>query len=303
MTTLHGWIVVDKPEGLSSAQAVSRIRRILHRQKIGHAGTLDPLASGVLPLALGEATKTVPYIMDDEKTYLFRATWGEERTTDDLEGTPTQTASTRPSLDDVEAILPGFRGTITQLPPLYSALKIQGMRACDRVRRGEEITLTPRSVHIHDLQILNHATDGSSTDFQVRCGKGTYVRSLARDMGRLLGSYGYAASIRRTKVGPFSLDHALSIETLANGDGFVVIRENMRPIQRVLDDIPALWLSPDQVCDLRFGRAILPPPMGAVSLVEGGRYLCLDQTDQVVAVVFEKMGRLHPHRVFVMTNE
>jgi tRNA pseudouridine55 synthase len=183
---VHGWVIVDKPEGITSTQAVGIVRRVFDAQKAGHAGTLDPLATGVLAVALGEATKTVPYVMDGRKRYRFTVCWGEERDTDDTEGRATQTSDARADEQAIRALLPQFTGTIEQTPPQYSAIKIAGERAYDMARDGEVVPLQPRPVEIHELTLVEHQGDGRSV-FEAECGKGTYVRALARDMGRILG--------------------------------------------------------------------------------------------------------------------
>ncbi|MCZ2328054.1 tRNA pseudouridine(55) synthase TruB [Bartonella sp. F02] len=199
---ISGWIILDKPKGMKSTEAVSKIKWLFNAQKAGHAGTLDPLASGALPIALGEATKTVPYVMEGTKTYHFCIAWGEERSTDDLEGEVTKTSSKRPTKEDILALLPQYTGIIAQKPPQFSAIKIDGNRAYDLAREGEIVEIPPRQVKIETFKLIKTTAQGHSI-FEVTCGKGTYIRSLARDMGRDLGCYGHIADLRRIEVAPF----------------------------------------------------------------------------------------------------
>ena len=194
---VHGWIVLDKPIGMTSTQAVAVVKRLFQAKRAGHAGTLDPLASGGLPIALGEATKTVPFVMDGRKRYQFTVAWGEERDTDDTEGRVTKSSEARPSAEAIRELLPQFTGLIEQTPPQYSAIKIQGERAYDLARDGETVDLKPRPVEIHRLDLVEQ-TDSTHSVFEAECGKGTYVRALARDIGRLLGCYGHICALRRT---------------------------------------------------------------------------------------------------------
>ena len=200
---VHGWVILDKPIGMTSTQAVAVAKRLFQAKRAGHAGTLDPLASGGLPIALGEATKTVPFVMDGRKRYRFTVAWGAERDTDDTEGKVTQTSDARPTAEQIRALLPQFTGNIEQTPPQYSAIKIQGERAYDLARDGETVPLVPRPVVIHEL-VLTEQPDNDHAVFEAECGTGTYVRALARDIGRLLGCYGHISSLRRTLVGPFA---------------------------------------------------------------------------------------------------
>jgi len=197
---VHGWVVLDKPSGMNSTHAVSRLKRIFNAKKAGHAGTLDPLATGILPIAFGEATKTVPFVQDGEKAYRFTVRWGTETDTDDADGRIAAQSDLRPAAAEILALLPGFIGTIPQLPPSYSAIKINGERAYDLARDGEAPVLSPRPVTIHALDLLSSEPDEAV--FEARCGKGTYVRAIARDLGRSLGCYGHVSALRRTRVGP-----------------------------------------------------------------------------------------------------
>ena len=211
---VHGWIALDKDVGRTSTEAVAAVKRLFRAKKAGHAGTLDPLASGVLPVALGEATKTVPFVMDGRKTYRFTVRWGTETDTDDAEGRARNTSQARPSADSIRAALPAFTGTIAQVPPSYSALKIEGERAYDLARQGEQVLLAARPVEIHRLSLIE-APDADHAVLEAECGKGTYVRAIARDLGRALGCLGHVESLRRNCVGPFSESKAVTLAQLA----------------------------------------------------------------------------------------
>lgn len=210
---ISGWVVLDKPKGMGSTEAVAKIKWLYHAEKAGHAGTLDPLASGLLPIALGEATKTVPYVMEGTKVYRFTIAWGEERSTDDLEGEVTCRSDKRPTEAEILSLLPKYTGIILQTPPQFSAIKISGERAYDLARGGSAVTIPPREVEIDVLDLMEITAEGRAI-FEVECGKGTYVRSLARDMGRDLGCYGHIAELRRIEVAPFSQEDFISLEEL-----------------------------------------------------------------------------------------
>ena len=210
---MHGWIVLDKPIGMTSTHAVAVIKHLFAAKRVGHAGTLDPLASGCLPIALGEATKTVPFVVDSRKTYLFTVRWGEERDTDDAEGRVVATSDSRPDGAAIRALLPRFTGTIEQVPPRFSAVKIDGERAYDLAREGETVEIAPRPVTIHRLDLIE-APDPDHAVLAAECGKGTYVRALARDLGRALGALGHVSALRRSRVGPFGESDMISLERL-----------------------------------------------------------------------------------------
>src|SRR5580704_15810917 len=210
---IHGWLVLDKPVGMTSTHAVSVIKHLFAARRAGHAGTLDPLASGCLPIALGEATKTVPFVMDGRKIYQFTVRWGEERDTDDAEGRVVESSPARPTAEAIGALLPRFSGTIQQVPPRYSALKIEGERAYDLAREGKVVELAARPVDIHRLEIVA-TPDPDHTVLAAECGKGTYVRALARDLGRELNCFGHVVALRRTAVGSFTQDCAVTLEAL-----------------------------------------------------------------------------------------
>jgi len=263
----NGWIILDKPVGLGSTQAVGAIKRILReagepRTKIGHGGTLDPLASGVLPIALGEATKLCGRVLDATKAYDFTISFGAETDTLDAEGRVVATSDVRPTLDEVEAVLPRFTGEIEQAPPAYSALKVEGKAAYARARAGEKVELKPRRVTIFDLRLVETTDDTATLSAEVS--KGTYIRSLASDLARALNSVGHVAMLKRTRAGPFSLESAISLDFLEEAakarelDGAVV------PLNAALDDIPALPVTPDQANLLRHGQKLVgfPAPPG-----------------------------------------
>lgn len=252
---IDGWIIIDKPEGLGSTDVVRRLKYLLKPLKIGHGGTLDPLATGILPIGLGEATKTMPFVTDARKVYQFKLVWGEERSTDDLEGEVTVTSDVRPTEQQISDILPSFLGTIEQVPPAYSAIKIDGKRAYDLVRAGEEVEMKPRCVEIHDLTYLGDNDQGESL-FEVMCGKGTYIRSLGRDIARKLGSAGHIRDLRRTKVGPFDLNSAISLEKSEQLSNSAPAHEWVLPVMTALDDIPALALTEAEATKVRHGNAV-----------------------------------------------
>ncbi len=251
---ISGWVNLNKPYGMTSTQAIGKIRRILNAQKIGHAGTLDPLATGVLPIALGEATKTIPFVQDDIKVYRFTVTWGESRDTDDMEGKVTATSDIRPTEKEIQNALPHFTGEINQTPPQYSAIKINGERAYDIARKGNTAELKSRKVYIEDL-ILLEAREHEA-DFEMVCGKGTYVRSLARDIAEHLGTKGYISALRRDQVGGFHIDDAILLDNIDNMEYVAARSECLLPLQTALDDIPALELKADETIKIRNGQAL-----------------------------------------------
>jgi tRNA pseudouridine55 synthase len=255
-TAVHGWVVVDKPQGVTSTQVVGAVRRIFDAQKAGHAGTLDPMATGVLAIALGEATKTVPYAMDSEKTYRFTACWGEGRDSDDAEGAVTATSDVRPTREAIEAAIPGFVGQIVQTPPIYSAIKVDGARAYDLAREGEAVVLEPRTVHVLEARLLSQP-DSDHAEFEMRCGKGTYVRAWVRDMALKLGTVGHVSQLRRAAVGGFHEKDAIALETLRGFMHSPAAFEHLRPISTALDGIPALAVTGPDAVRLRSGNPIL----------------------------------------------
>ncbi len=295
---VHGWVILDKPLNMTSTQAVGAVRRAFNAQKAGHAGTLDPLATGMLPIALGEATKTVPFAVDGEKAYRFTVRWGTETTTDDTEGPVSQTSDKRPSRGDIEAILPGFRGEIMQVPPVYSAIKVDGNRAYDLARDGETVVLEPRPVVIERLDLVEQIDEATSV-FEAECGKGTYVRSLARDMGRLLGCYGHVIALRRTRVGPFEEARSVMLSTIDEAskveDEGAALMKLLAPVETALEDLPELLVGPSDAASLVRGQAVLirgrdaPVLSGPAYATCKGRLIALGELDK---------GALHPTRVF-----
>ena len=300
---MHGWIVLDKPVGMTSTHAVSIVKRLFTAKRAGHAGTLDPLASGCLPIALGEATKTVPFVVDGRKTYQFTVRWGEERDTDDAEGRVVSTSANRPDADAIRALLPRFTGTIEQVPPRYSAIKIDGERAYDLAREGEIVELAPRPVSIHRLELAD-MPDPDHAVLKAECGKGTYVRSLARDMGRALGALGHVAALRRNRVGPFGENDMISLEPLeslchraAAGEGHLA--DVLLPIETALDDIPALAVSPADAARLQRGQAVLLRGRDA-SIFRGLVQVAV--SGQLVAIAEVERGEIVPRRVFNLSG-
>lgn len=298
---INGWVILDKPLGMTSTQAVGAVRRLYNAQKAGHAGTLDPLATGILPIALGEATKTVPFAVDGEKAYRFTVRWGAETATDDAEGAIVQSCDARPDRAAIEALLPRFIGEVMQVPPAFSAIKIDGERAYDLARDGETVQLEARPVQIDRLAMVD-MPDSQTTVFEAECGKGTYVRALARDMGRLLGCYGHVIALRRTRVGPFSESNSVALDALkaqdADATNAAVLAEALLPVERALDDIPSLTVSPSDAASLARGQAILirgrdaPLLTGPVYAECKGRLIALGEIDK---------GAMHPTRVFNLT--
>ena len=296
---VHGWVVLDKPVGMTSTHAVAVVKRLFTAKRAGHAGTLDPLASGILPLALGEATKTVPFVMDGRKRYRFTVRWGEERDTDDAEGKVVGTSDARPSADAINASLPAFTGTIAQVPPKFSAIKIEGERAYDLARNGQDVVLEARPVDIHGLTLME-MPDADTSVFEAECGKGTYVRALARDIGRVLGCLGHVSALRRTQVGPFGDDDMISLEQLealchrvAAGEGSLA--DALLPVETALDDIPALAVNRADAARLQRGQAVLlrgrdaPIFRGTVHVTTSGELIALAEVDR---------GEIIPKRVF-----
>ena len=251
---ISGWVNLNKPYGMTSTQAIGKLRRLLNCQKIGHAGTLDPLATGVLPIAIGEATKTIPFVQDDIKVYRFTVTWGESRDTDDMEGQVLETSDNRPNKEQIEAELSNFTGEVEQIPPLFSAIKVNGQRAYDMARKGEIPDLKSRIVKIDELTLLE--SRDNEADFEMVCGKGTYVRSLARDLAESLNTKGYVSALRRDQVGGYHLDDAILLDKIEDMDYVAARSECLLPLQTALDDIPALDLKGDETARIRNGQAL-----------------------------------------------
>jgi tRNA pseudouridine55 synthase len=292
---VHGWLVLDKPVGMTSTQAVGAVRRLFGAQKAGHAGTLDPLATGILPIALGEATKTVPYAVDGRKEYRFTVRWGVETDTDDAEGRPVASCDARPGRAAIEALLPDFIGEILQTPPAFSAVKIAGERAYDLARAGEDVALEPRPVEIDALELAD-CRDPDTAIFEAACGRGTYVRALARDMGRALGCRGHVIALRRTRVASFTEADAVTMEALtaAADAGGEALHGLLRPVETALADLAVLRVSGEETARLLRGQPVLVrghdihPAGPAYATCKG----------QLVALGLIEKGQLRPTRVF-----
>jgi tRNA pseudouridine55 synthase len=297
---ISGWLILDKPVDFGSTEAVSKIKWLFKAQKAGHAGTLDPLASGMLPIALGDATKTVPYVMDGRKIYEFVIAWGEERSTDDLEGEVTRSSTERPTHDAIQAQLSSYTGVIQQVPPQFSAIKIGGERAYDLAREGEAVEIPAREVEIHRLTLIG--ADRDSARFEVECGKGTYVRSLARDLGRDLGCFGHIAELRRTYVAPFDeekmvpLAELVALEAIEDQDArLAALDAFLIDTGEALSNLPHLKVSEDQARRIRSGNPIilrgrdapLPAPEAYATL-----------SGDLVAIGAIEEGEFRPKRVF-----
>jgi tRNA pseudouridine55 synthase len=293
---VNGWLIFDKPKGMTSTKAVSRLKRLYDAAKAGHAGTLDPLATGILPIAFGEATKTVPFVMDGIKAYRFTVRFGAETDTDDAEGKVIEASDRRPTREAIEAALPQFTGEISQVPPRYSALKVEGARAYDLARDEEAFELAPRTVVIDRLDLVGHP-DPDHCVLEAECGKGTYVRALARDLGRALQCLGHVAALRRTRVGAFHEDDATTLEKVeaAAAEGPAALTSLLRPVETALHGLPALNLSSSDAARLRQGQAVLlrgrdaPILSGPVYAVSRGALVALGDVDQ---------GEFRPRRIF-----
>lgn len=310
---VSGWLIFDKPHGMGSTEAVALIKRLFRADKAGHAGTLDPLATGVLPIALGEATKTVSCLMDERKTYLFTVTWGEERSTDDLEGEVVQSSEKRPGHADIQTVLSQFTGKIEQIPPQFSAVRINGARAYDLARDGEKIIIAPREVEVFRLEILS-CPDAHCTRFLVECGKGTYIRSLARDMGRLLGCFGHVSELRRMSVAPFDERSAVTQDQLMDAarkvsatlesqpelgalaaQAFQPLDVLLKAPETALVSLPHIALSEEAAHRVRMGNSAIirgrdaPVEADLAYVTAKGRLLATGEI---------RHGEFHPRRVF-----
>ena len=308
---VNGWLILDKPIGMTSTQAVGKVRWLYNAQKAGHAGTLDPLATGILPIALGEATKTVPYAVDGAKSYNFTVRWGQETDTDDCEGDVTKTSDRRPDPDAINDILGQFIGQILQRPPAFSAIKVDGQRAYDLARDGDPCDLPERPVTI-DRLVVAAMPDNDHTVFEADCGKGTYVRSLARDMGRTLGCYGHVTALRRTQVGGFTEDDAVTLDDLieageyidetgspvrraASGEDTSALMDFLLPVEAALDELFELQLGSSDAARLQRGQAVLirgrdaPIMTGPAYVICKGDLIALGELDK---------GQFKPTRVF-----
>ena len=305
-TAVHGWVIVDKPSGVTSTQVVGVVKRVFDAQKAGHAGTLDPMATGVLAVALGEATKTVPYAMDAEKTYRFTAAWGEGRDSDDAEGEVTATSAVRPLISDIENALAAFTGELVQVPPSYSAIKVQGERAYDLAREGETVRLEPRTVFVRSARLLRQP-DPHHAEFEMVCGKGTYVRAWVRDIAKALGTVGHVSALRRMAIGGFSVEAAIPLEKLKSFMHSPAAFEHLRPISTALDGIPALAVTGPDAVRLRSGNPILmranlfariTEEAGPSDDLQGLTVFLSTQGGEPVALAELAQGELRPFRVF-----
>ncbi len=297
---VHGWVILDKPVGMTSTQAVGAIKRIFEAQKAGHAGTLDPLATGILPIALGEATKTVPFAVDGEKAYRFTVRFGAETDTDDAEGKVVRTSDALPPRAAIEALLPRFTGEILQVPPQFSAIKVDGNRAYDLAREGEEVVLEPREVLIEDLSLIE-MPDAATAVFEARCGKGTYVRALARDMGTELECLGHLIALRRTRVAPFDEAQAVRLADLeaAAEEGENALHALLLPIEAALQDLAAISVGQNDAARLLRGQAVLIRGRDAPTTTGPTYATC---KGQLIAVGQIEKGELRPVRVFNFDN-
>lgn len=296
--SINGWLILDKPQGMTSTRAVGRVRYLFDAAKAGHAGTLDPLATGILPLALGEATKTVPFVVDGRKAYRFTVRFGAETDTDDAEGKIIETSDRRPTRAEIEAALPSFTGEISQVPPRFSAIKVEGARAYDLARDEEDFELAPRTVVIDRLELTEHA-DADHCVIEAECGKGTYVRAIARDLGRMLGCFGHVEVLRRTRVGSFTEADTITLAEVeaaaGSAEGHEALLRLLRPVETALRDVPALSLSASDAARLRQGQSVLlrgrdaPILTGTVYAVSRGALVALGEVSQ---------GEFRPKRIF-----
>jgi tRNA pseudouridine55 synthase len=301
---ISGWINLDKPYDFGSTQAVGRVRWLFNAQKAGHAGTLDPLATGILPIALGEATKTVSYLMDADKTYRFTLAWGRATATFDREGETTATSDIRPDRAQIEAALGAFIGEIIQVPPNYSAVRVEGERAYDLARSGAAFELAGRPVRIDDLRIVA-IPDIDHVELEMDCGKGTYVRAIARDLAEALGTCAHVSALRRTRVGPFTEHSAIGLEKLEELSHKAVLPEALLPVTTALDDIPVLAVTAEDAFRLAQGRSIVLVPRQVETLrarLQGGsRMVSAMEGERLVALAEMRAGQLNPVRVFQLT--
>ena len=294
---VNGWLIFDKPRGMTSTQAVSRVKRLYQAAKAGHAGTLDPLATGMLPIALGEATKTVPFVVEGSKQYRFTVRFGVETDTDDAEGKVVASSEKRPTRAEIEAELPNFTGAIEHVPPRYSALKVDGARAYELARDDADFELAARRVSVDRLTLADHP-DPDHCVLETLCGKGTYVRALARDLGRALGALGHVEELRRTRVGPFSEERAVSLaalDALAESGGHEALETALLPVETALCDIPALAVAGPDADRLRRGQPVLLRGRDA-PILEGTVYAV--SRGMLVAIGEVSRGELKPKRIF-----
>jgi tRNA pseudouridine55 synthase len=296
---VNGWLIVDKPSGMTSTTVVNRVKRLYDAAKAGHGGTLDPLATGLLPIAFGEATKTVPYVMDGLKTYRFTLRLGQRTETDDAEGDVVEESDVRPSEEDIRAALPQFIGNIQQTPPIYSAIKVNGERAYDLARANKPVVLEPRPIYIEDFQLIGY-TDSDHADFLVMSGKGAYMRSLARDLAQVVGTEGHISALRRLKVGPFTENDAISLDELDSIGQIVALEQRLLPVAAALDDIPALRLTGIEASRLKNGQTVSllrkVDLQRIADFIDGDTVLATGQ-DGPIALVRYMAGEVQPIRL------
>ena len=296
---IHGWIVLDKPEGMTSTAAVAAVKRCTGAAKAGHAGTLDPFATGILPIALGEATKTVPYLQEGAKTYRFTIRWGIATDTDDRDGALVEESAERPDAAAIEAMLERFTGEIEQVPPAFSAIRVEGRRAYDLAREGKKPDLAPRQVWIGELRYLD-SPDSDHAVFEAVCGKGTYIRALARDFARALGTVGHLVALRRTRVGPMFEKHAISLDELVENMQCAAALTHLLSVETALDDIPALAVTEIEAGRLRNGQAISllqKADLDRIAELENGDTVLTTAGGKPVALARYAAGEIQPVRV------
>jgi tRNA pseudouridine55 synthase len=299
---VHGWLIVDKPLGLTSSAVVGRVRRLYKAQKAGHGGTLDPMASGILPIAFGEATKTVSYVMNGIKSYQFTVRWGESRTTDDTEGEVTAISAIRPDITAIETALKFFVGDIEQVPPVYSAIKVDGERAYDLARSNVAVELKPRTIHIERFDLIG-IPDQDHAIFEVVAGKGSYMRGLARDLALYLGTVGHVSALRRFKVGPYEIKRSISLEKLEALRHNEDLMDHLLAVETALDDIPALALTEAEARNLQHGRAISILPVAnrsSLKKVDPAAVYCAMFFGKLVALTKVVGNEIRPLRVMNM---
>jgi tRNA pseudouridine55 synthase len=310
---VSGWICLDKPLDMGSTEAVTKVRRLFNAQKAGHAGTLDPLATGILPIALGEATKTVPFLMEADKVYRFTIAWGTATASFDREGEVTATSDVRPTPGQLAEVLPRFVGEIDQIPPDYSAIKVDGQRAYDLAREGVALALKPRRVTIYSAEVVG-APDEAHVEIELHCGKGVYVRAIVRDLAEMLGACGHVSALRRLRVGRFSIDNAIALEKLVEMVQEDTSSEVLLPVETALDDIPALALTTEDAFRLKQGRSIVLLPRQVEALrvrlvprTVGGqdvsRTVLTTHQGRAQALCELRAGRLNPTRIFHLDQE
>ncbi|MEE2694265.1 MAG: tRNA pseudouridine(55) synthase TruB [Pseudomonadota bacterium] len=295
----HGWLLIDKDKGWTSAQVIRRVRSLLRVRKAGHAGTLDPIATGLLPVALGEATKTIPFLVEGIKTYEFVVKWGEARDTDDAEGTVIRRSEVRPEEAEIRCALVAFHGEISQRPPDYSAIKVSGRRAYQLAREKQPVALAERQVTVKELKLLK-VLNSDSAAFRLRCGKGVYVRSIARDLGKVLGTEGYVVELRRLGVGTFDLEAAISLAQVEELKDSKDLAGRLLPLVEGLPGVPVFCVDPDEASRLRQGQAVVltTAPSSDGVRIKAPAVMCAILADRPVALVDFAKGEIRPRRVF-----